>query len=264
MGMRLAFSKGSEGIKGSPYVEFDEGNRFIFSMLTAGDKGIKYLLYSNQFMNGDGRQRDNLSFFTTMYMKGTEELPTMGLPSYFKRLPYYQNGTVDALKDILAKYLTGDGIFPFEAFPKLAEDIVKWNEKNPDLAGTIEVKDTKRLIRPRKERKSRLVEPDGSEGDSGEPAEEPEKKGRKPRADKGKKRVEEKPKKKKKTRKTRSDKGKKKVEKKPKKVKKTKASKTIKVVKKPKKVKKSKASNKVKVPMRKAAKGKKKAKRGKR
>lgn len=227
MGMKLAFSKGGADMKGSPYVEFDDTNRFIFSMTTSTEKGIKYLIYSNQSLNG-GRQRENLSFITTMRMKGTSESPTLGLPNYFKRNPYYQNGTVDALKEMIGKYLDENDIFPFSAFPKLAEDIVKWNDENPDLTGTVEVSETKRLSKVRKPRKPRMVKPETSEEVSDE---KPVKKERKPRSDKGKKRGKSKSKKVKKTRKTRSDKGKKRGEKK---VKKNKVVKTKKSVKNPK------------------------------
>ncbi len=191
MGMKLGFSQA----KGSPFISFDERNHFIFSMLTANERGIKYLIYTNAVLNGGPSPRENLNFITNMKMKGSTNDPTMGLPNYFKRNPYYINGTVDALREMIEKYLTENDLFPMDAFPKLAEDIVKWNTEHPELTGEFSAESkTKRPMKVRGRRKKvEAIEPDTFEGDSEEVSEEPKKKERKPRSDKGKKRVKSKP-----------------------------------------------------------------------
>ncbi|HRR48722.1 MAG TPA: hypothetical protein P5293_02045 [Bacteroidales bacterium] len=127
--MILRFSE-----KGSPYIELDDHNRFIFSRLTANENGIKYILYTNAPLNGEMPVRARDNWFTTTYFKNVKngKMPgapatNLGIPHSFKSNIYWKNGTISVLRKMIAKYLLPTGEFPESAFPALAEDIVKYN-----------------------------------------------------------------------------------------------------------------------------------------
>jgi len=225
--LKLAFSRGSEGVQGSPYIKLGPNSYLIFSTITMTPTGFKYLIYTNgQLEEGDRNQQENGSFFTNMIFKGTEDGPSMGISADFKRNPHYPLAL--AVRDLIAPYLNEKNEFPPTAMPALADDIIRFNNDDPEILKRI--KGVEKETRTRKTKRIPVT--------------------------KAKKEKVEKPKKEKKAgKKVRAKKPVKKVKKV---VKKVKVIKTKKPVKKAKKVVK-----KTKTPMRKAAKGRKSTKRGK-
>jgi len=226
--LKLAFSRGSEGVQGSPYIKLGPNSYLIFSTITMTPTGFKYLIYTNgKLEEGDREPRNNGSFFTNMIFKGTDEEKSMGISDDFKRNPHYPLAL--AVRDLIEPYLNEKNEFPPTAMPALADDIIRYNNGDPEILKRI--KPLGKKTRTRKV-KTLLVK---------------------------KEKVEKKPKKEKKaSKKVKTQKPVKKAKKVVKKeAKKVKAVKTKKPVKKAKKVVK-----KVKSPMRKAAKGRKSTKRG--
>ena len=220
--------------KGSPYVELDEHNRFIFSRLTANERGIKYLLYTNTPLNNDKltvRARDN--WFTTMFFKnptngkvnGTAGT-NLGIPHSFKSNVFWKNGTVSLLRKMIGKHLLPTGEFPETAFPALAEDIVKYN----------------RLADGDKKKLAQLIK-DEEKKEGEKPGKKSTQKQKKEKREKPKKERKQKPERKEKQEKPKKEKKAKKIVKKKTRKVKAKAKpkkKTKKVVKKTKKTKKAK------------------------
>jgi len=251
--LKLAFSRGSEGVQGSPYIKLGPNNYLIFSTTTMTPTGFKYFVYTNgQLEEGDRNQQDNGSFITNMVFKGTDEEKSMGISAEFKRNPYYPLALT--VRDLIAPYLNEKNEFPPAAMPALADDIIRFNNNDPEILKRI--KGVEKETRTRK-KKSLLVKKEVVEKTKKEKKAGKKVKAKKPvkKAKKAKKVVKKVKKVVKKATKKPVKKAKKVVKKS---VKKVKVVKTKKPVKKAKKVVK-----KVKTPMRKAAKGRKSTKRGK-
>lgn len=254
--LKLAFSKGSEGVQGSPYIKLGPNGYLIFSTVTMTPGGFKYLIFSDAALEeGDKTKQNSGSFITNMIFKGTDEDKSMGLSSNFKRNPYYDQAL--AVRDLIAPYLTERSEFPQTAMPALADDIIRFNNDDPEI-----LKRIKGDVKEKRTRKSKRIPIQKAKK---EKVSKP-KKEKKVKKTKKAKKVVKKVKATKKVKKTKATKKVKKVVKKtPKKAtKKVKTvTKKVKVVKTKKPVKKV-TKKKVKAPMRKAAKGRKSTKRGKR
>ena len=256
--LKLAFSRGSEGIQGSPYIKLGPNSYLIFSTITMTPTGFKYLIYTNgQLEEGDRNQQENGSFFTNMIFKGTEDGPSMGISADFKRNPHYPAAL--AVRDLIAPYLNEKNEFPPTAMPALADDIIRYNNDDPEI-----LKRVKGIEKEKRTRKVKTLLVKAKKEKVEKKPKKEKKAGKKVKAKKPVKKAKKVVKKVKKVVKKATKKPVKKATKKP--VKKAKkVTKKVKVVKTKKPVKKvKKAVKKTKTPMRKAAKGRKSTKRGKR
>jgi hypothetical protein len=120
--MKLLYSP-----KGSPFVDLGDGYKVIFSTITAGDDGIKYLIFSNTPLEKPEEIVHRVNFITNMKMKTNGEDRSVAIPKEFKRTNIYRAGYVAALKRMIEKHLTKAMRFPFSAFPKLEKDIEHFN-----------------------------------------------------------------------------------------------------------------------------------------
>lgn len=121
--MKLNYS-----LKGTPYIEFDDENRLIFSSINKNYNGYKYLVFSGkttvtvEVSSGRGKKGkkkanivDDVSFTSTMLLDK--------IPRDAKGNKYLSKINIGIIKNMIGKYITKDNIFPDSKIKLLEDDI---------------------------------------------------------------------------------------------------------------------------------------------
>jgi hypothetical protein len=125
-------------VKGVPYIEVDEYNKFIFSSTTRGDDGYKWIVFSGastittSVSAGKGTKKKRKEITSTNPVSAMIDMEFSNITKYSKlNNPYLTKKYLQGIKDILQPF-TKDGVLLDKNMNKLKQSLLKGESVNPE------------------------------------------------------------------------------------------------------------------------------------